>query len=71
MSNNPIHFGRQQLVTVQLDKISLRGFLNIPSEPLGIVLFAHGSGSGRNSPRNQLVAKELHQMISLLISCAH
>ncbi len=38
---------------------TLPGFLAIPESPRGIVLFAHGTGSGRHSPRNQLVARRL------------
>lgn len=39
----------------------LAGLLGIPEkEPVGLVIFAHGSGSGRMSPRNQYVAAELH-----------
>lgn len=38
----------------------LAGLLGIPdTEPLGLVIFAHGSGSGRLSPRNQRVAEAL------------
>ncbi len=32
----------------------------MPAEPLGLVIFAHGSGSSRNSPRNRQVAGEMH-----------
>ena len=35
--------------------------LMLPSNPIGIVLFAHGSGSSRLSPRNNYVAAELHK----------
>jgi putative phosphoribosyl transferase len=38
----------------------LEGILNVPAGARGVVLFAHGSGSGRNSPRNQHVAGALH-----------
>jgi putative phosphoribosyl transferase len=38
---------------------NLEGLLTVPPDPLGIVLFAHGSGSTRHSPRNNLVAREL------------
>jgi putative phosphoribosyl transferase len=34
--------------------------LTLPTEPVGVVIFAHGSGSGRNSPRNQAVAQILN-----------
>src|SRR5438309_11573750 len=37
--------------------VSLGGDLTIPADAVGIVLFAHGSGSSRHSPRNQLVAR--------------
>ena len=40
--------------------VKLEGFLNIPKHPSGVVLFAHGSGSSRYSPRNQFVARVLH-----------
>jgi len=42
-------------------EIRLEGFLDIPEHPLGVVLFVHGSGSSRHSPRNQFVARVLHQ----------
>jgi putative phosphoribosyl transferase len=42
------------------NNITLEGNLNIPENPRGVVLFAHGSGSSRHSPRNQLVAQVLH-----------
>jgi pimeloyl-ACP methyl ester carboxylesterase len=38
----------------------LEGNLNIPARPQGVVLFAHGSGSSRHSPRNQFVAHVLY-----------
>jgi putative phosphoribosyl transferase len=37
----------------------LGGDLTVPSDPVGVVVFAHGSGSGRGSPRNRAVAAEL------------
>jgi putative phosphoribosyl transferase len=39
----------------------LDGLLEIPPDPIGIVLFAHGSGSSRLSPRNQYVAAQLQK----------
>ena len=39
--------------------ISLKGILGLPEQPQGVVVFAHGSGSGRFSPRNQFVARHL------------
>lgn len=41
--------------------VSLHGSLSIPSEPRGVVVFAHGSGSGRLSPRNRFVASALRE----------
>lgn len=40
-------------------KKTLQGILSIPKNAVKIVVFAHGSGSGRHSPRNQLVARFL------------
>lgn len=37
----------------------LEGLLGVPAEPKGLVIFAHGSGSGRFSPRNNYVARRL------------
>ena len=39
----------------------LAGDLSIPTDARGIVVFAHGSGSSRHSPRNVYVADELHE----------
>ncbi|HLI89222.1 MAG TPA: dienelactone hydrolase family protein [Ktedonobacteraceae bacterium] len=43
------------------NNIALGGDLRIPPQPRGVVLFAHGSGSSRHSPRNQFVAQVLHK----------
>ena len=48
-----------QEVLVRVDGLLLPGHLAIPSRPKGIVVFAHGSGSSRRSPRNQSVAQVL------------
>ncbi len=39
----------------------LRGILALPAEPEGLIIFVHGSGSSRFSPRNAFVAKVLRQ----------
>lgn len=39
--------------------MSCRASSSIPAAPRGLVLFAHGTGSSRHSPRNQLVATHL------------
>jgi dienelactone hydrolase len=49
----------EKLVHVKVGKIILEGNLAIPKASKGIVLFAHGSGSSRHSPRNQYVARVL------------
>ena len=56
-------------VSVPIDGQSLPGDLRTPVDALGIVLFAHGSGSSRHSPRNQFVARTLErrQLGTLLI----
>ena len=46
-------------VTIAFDGIRLPGHLSVPDGACGIVLFAHGSGSSRLSPRNVVVAKVL------------
>src|SRR5437868_11109214 len=46
-------------VAIETKKATLKGLINIPKGATGIVLFAHGSGSGRLSPRNQYVASVL------------
>jgi putative phosphoribosyl transferase len=46
-------------VTVPAGGARLEGDLTVPRETIGTVVFAHGSGSGRFSPRNQYVAAEL------------
>ena len=47
----------EQQVIITSDAVSLAGELTIPKHAQGMVVFAHGGGSGRLSPRNQLVAK--------------
>lgn len=52
---------RDEEVEVRAGGISLMGRLTIPRGPKGTVLFAHGSGSSRHSPRNRCVASVLHE----------
>jgi len=47
-------------VTIDLADVSLPGDLALPDDPAGVVLFAHGSGSSRHSPRNRAVAAGLN-----------
>lgn len=52
---------REQRVRVLTGSVALEGSLGLPEEPLGVVLFAHGSGSGQDSPRNRYVASRLQE----------
>jgi putative phosphoribosyl transferase len=45
--------------SITVDNISLEARVGIPEEAMGLVLFAHGSGSSSRSPRNAFVAREL------------
>ena len=47
------------VVRIPVDGVAITGNLNIPPGARGLVLFAHGSGSSRHSPRNRYVASEL------------
>jgi len=47
-------------VEIPVGRNRLGGELVLPGDATGIVLFAHGSGSSRHSPRNQYVARVLH-----------
>jgi putative phosphoribosyl transferase len=48
-------------VRVPLASVTLEGNLSVPEGARGVVPFAHGSGSGRHSPRNRYVAEELRR----------
>ena len=51
--------GVEREVEVLLGRIALRGDICLPSSAAGAVIFAHGSGSSRHSPRNRYVARRL------------
>lgn len=51
----------ENIVSILLDTVTLEGALEIPQNAKGLVLFAHGSGSSRHSPRNNFVARSLHK----------
>jgi len=55
--------------SIAMDSIRLEGDLSVPTAPKGAVLFAHGSGSSRHSPRNRYVADVLNEggLATLLI----
>jgi putative phosphoribosyl transferase len=56
-------------ITITSGAVTLRGLLGVPNEARGVVLFAHGSGSGRLSSRNNFVARSLQdaKLATLLI----
>src|SRR6267154_4557455 len=51
----------ENLIHIPVKKGSLEGDLQIPSGAKGLVVFAHGSGSSRHSPRNRFVAEFLQK----------
>lgn len=53
--------GDTRLVEVASGPLNLQADLKVPQLARGVVLFAHGSGSSRHSPRNQYVAEILNQ----------
>ena len=53
--------GRARDVQIRSGTVILRGDLSIPVGAQGVVLFAHGSGSSRHSPRNQFVARTIRE----------
>jgi putative phosphoribosyl transferase len=50
-----------QSVRLHVDGVTLRGDLTVPARARGLVIFAHGSGSSRLSPRSRAVAQVLHR----------
>jgi putative phosphoribosyl transferase len=61
--------GGEREVQVEAGPVTLSGALAVPAQARGVVLFAHGSGSSRHSPRNRYVAEQLreHGMATLLM----
>jgi putative phosphoribosyl transferase len=59
----------EQAIQISIDPIRIEGILSIPKDAQALILFAHGSGSSRFSPRNQFVAKLLNEkkLATLLI----
>jgi len=51
----------EQVVQISAGPLSLAGSLTIPAQTRAVVLFAHGSGSGRHSPRNRFVARAFNE----------
>jgi dienelactone hydrolase len=69
MNNSVAQTVEEQLVRVPAGAVTLEGNLTLPQDSDGIVLFAHGSGSSRHSPRNRYVARVLNEakLATLLI----
>lgn len=59
MSSMPGPRSDERAVTIPADRVALEGDLRMPPRARGVVLFAHGSGSSRHSPRNRYVAQVL------------
>ena len=69
MSTQPTRQLSTRPVQVTAGRVVLEGDLALPDDALGVVVFAHGSGSSRHSPRNRAVARALQQagLATLLI----
>lgn len=52
---------RKESLVIALPDVALRGDLAVPHDAKGLVIFAHGSGSSRHSPRNHFVAERLQR----------
>jgi dienelactone hydrolase len=61
MHDSESGFVHEQQVNVPIDGVTLHADLAVPEGARGIVIFAHGSGSSRHSPRNRFVAQALHR----------
>ncbi len=59
MPNDEATSRKEREIAIPTDSVTLSAILGEPSNPRGLVIFAHGSGSGRFSPRNQYVAHVL------------
>lgn len=61
--------GIERTVRIPSGRAQMEGMVEVPEGARGVVLFAHGSGSGRFSPRNQFVARVLREggLATLLI----
>lgn len=61
MSDTKRELQLDQAIYIPSGKIKLEGELKLPKGATGVVLFAHGSGSSRHSPRNQYVARTIRE----------
>ena len=56
-----MNMNKEKSVKIEIDSIALKGILNLPKNAKSVVIFAHGSGSSRFSPRNNFVARILQK----------
>jgi hypothetical protein len=61
MSESKQKLELEQAVKIRSGRVQLDGEVKVPEGATGIVLFAHGSGSSRHSPRNQYVAQVIRE----------
>jgi dienelactone hydrolase len=61
MPQHSLEQADEDLVQIEAASVQLEGNLSVPSEARALVLFAHGSGSSRHSPRNRSVAQVLRE----------
>jgi dienelactone hydrolase len=69
MESTMMERAKEHVVKIAVDAEVIEGSLVVPCEATGMVIFAHGSGSSRHSPRNRFVAGELNEtgLATLLI----
>lgn len=61
--------GVSRHMRIRIDAIEIEGDLEVPVGAKGLVIFAHGSGSGRMSPRNRFVARALNEQRLATLLC--
>lgn len=61
MEEQYLHISEGIPVHIETDTTCIKGYLAVPEEARGVVLFAHGGCSGRHSPCNRFVAYALHE----------
>jgi putative phosphoribosyl transferase len=59
VDSTPPGAAEEHLIRLSAGPVTLEGNLSLPDAAQGVVLFAHGSGSSRHSPRNRFVAQQL------------
>jgi dienelactone hydrolase len=69
LKTQSLNLTQPPIVHIPINSIELEGELLVPPDAKGLVIFAHGSGSSRHSPRNKFVAQVLrkHSLATLLV----